>query len=336
MKSATRFEIGAMFAMSAISKDWHWFGHHFSVVNVPGWEHPLAAFVMDALVICDRAMPGYAHTYITRFAAVSGREKYRPHYEQLLQQLAELHVVLQVVCFDWPGDVQFAVEPTVEGSKKNPEITVLHEGVLYGIEVKAPALLAHIEARNKNATQVPARAFPPEMLQLLKNPDEEMTLPRDNPVKDFLLSADAKFAAFKQKADKFIGILVIVWDDHVYEPISSLLHESSGLLTPKSFHVDSTGIPVRYVSVDGVFLIRHLHQLVRAAGDQPLIDGCTHALDYGIDGAFPFKVFVQNPNGSDVPEVIQRCLQGMAPQREMGAEYTPKDLVWWTPAEPKG
>ncbi len=98
MKSATRFEVGVMFAMSAISKDWHWFGHYFSVVNVPGWEHPLAASVMDALVICDRATPGYAHTFVTRFAAVGGREKYRPHYEQPLQQLAELHVVLQVVC----------------------------------------------------------------------------------------------------------------------------------------------------------------------------------------------------------------------------------------------
>jgi hypothetical protein len=168
------------------------------------------------------------------------------------------------------------------------------------------------------------------MLALLKNPGEDLTLPRDNPVKDFLLSADAKFAAFKKKADNFIGILVIIWDDNIYEPISTLLHEACGLMTPKSFHADPIGTPFPFANVDEIFLIRHLHQFVRVAGGRPLIDGCTHALDYGRDGEYPFKVFVQNPNGREVPNIMQHCLQGMPPHPEMGAEYMPKDLVRWT------
>jgi hypothetical protein len=319
-----------LFAKSDVMRHWHWFRYHFGTLNVPGWEHPLAADIIDALVVCDNVMPGYAQSFIARLASIGGKEKFLPHYEQLLQQLAELHVVLQVVSFDWLGGAQFVAEPTAEASKKNPEITVRHEGIVYGIEVKAPALMAHVRARNANGTQVPARIFTPEMLVTLKKPDESLTLPRDNPVKDFLISADAKFAPFKAEATQFIGLLVIVWDDHIYEPISSLLHESSGLLTQASFHTDGSGAAITFPNVDGVFLIRHLHQLARAARDKPLIDECRHPLDYGVDGQFPFKVFVQNPNGEEVPEIAQRCLQGIPPCPEMGAEYTPKDLVWWT------
>ena len=330
-ESLTRPDVCMLIAQSQIMQQWHWFRYHFSMLHAAGWEHPLAAAVIDALVDCDKAMPGYAESFITRLAAVGGKEKFLPHYEQLIQQLAELHVVRQVVSFDWPGGAHFVVEPTPKGSKKNPEITVEHDGSVYGIEVKAPALIEHINARGRNTTQVPARVFSADTLDELKHPDETLTLPRDNPVKDFLISADAKFRPFKEEVKDFIGVLVIVWDDHVYEPISSLLHEASGLFTSKSFHKDGTGRPVTYAHVDGVFLVRHLHQLISATRDEMLIDGCKHPLDYGADGEYPFKVFVQNPNGTAVPVIIQRCLQGLLPSAEMGAEYMPKDLVWWFP-----
>jgi hypothetical protein len=58
--------------------------------------------------------------FISRLAAAGGKEKYRPHYEQLLQQLAELHVVRQIVSFHWPGGAKFALEPTAEEARKIP------------------------------------------------------------------------------------------------------------------------------------------------------------------------------------------------------------------------
>jgi hypothetical protein len=102
-KPVIRADVCMMFAKSAILQRWHWFAYHFSTLNVPGWEHPLAAPIIDALVDCDPAMPGYAQIFITRLAASGGKEKYLPHYEQLLQQMAELHVVRQVVSFDLAG-----------------------------------------------------------------------------------------------------------------------------------------------------------------------------------------------------------------------------------------
>jgi len=126
-------------------------------------------------------MPGYAAKSLATMGAIGGNEKFLPHYDQLLQYLAELHVVLQAVSFDWGAPVRFLLEPTAEGSKKNPALTVECGGVIFGIEVKAPALRAHAELHGTNRTQVPSRGFTSDMLDQLKGTDEKLTLPRDNP-----------------------------------------------------------------------------------------------------------------------------------------------------------
>jgi len=111
----TRPEICVLLLKSDLFQHWHWFRYHFNTLTVPEWEHPLAASIIDALVVCDRAMPGYAEKFVTILASIGGKEKFEPHYEQLIQLLAELHVVSQVVTFDWPGGVSFRSEPTVAG-----------------------------------------------------------------------------------------------------------------------------------------------------------------------------------------------------------------------------
>ncbi|MGA3083066.1 MAG: hypothetical protein ABSD44_17075 [Terracidiphilus sp.] len=286
--------------------------------------------IIDALVICDSVMPGYARIFIDRFSSVCGKEKYVPHYEQLMQMIAELHVVTQLARFDWPGGAKFLMEPTAAGSEKNPEITIEHQQATYGIEVKAPSLQKHIKSRNENGTQIPGR-MPLEMMEHLTSGDTIVTLPRDNPVKDFLISANSKFEHFKQGDTHFFGVLVIVWDDFIYEPITSLISQSSGLFTSASFYKDENDVAVPFKSVDGVFIIRMLHQFYCESKDQPLIDGRSDIMDYGEEGQFPFKVFIQNPNGTMVPTSLQLSLQGLPYAKEMGAEYTSKDLVWWIP-----
>ena len=68
--------------------------------------------------------------------------------------------------------------------------------------------------------------MPPEMVEQVKREGEATTLPRDDPVKDFLVSANAKFEHFKKAdAPNFVGVLVIVWDDFIWQdqPISPLI-----------------------------------------------------------------------------------------------------------------
>ncbi len=156
-----------------------------------------------------------------------------------------------------------------------------------------------------------------------------MTLPRDNPVKDFLVSDEAKFSPFRIADPEFRSVLVIVWDDHVNEPITALIHPGTGLLTSNSFFKGPDGRPRTFPSVDAVVVVRHLHNFMLIASDREPEDECREALDYGREGGFPPKVIIGNPFAERVPMEVVECLQAYTPSPMMGAEYIPGDLVWW-------
>lgn len=320
-------ELLRVIASSKIFKSWHWFSYHFGT-QFNGRLHPLAESVVSACLICEAKMPGYALQFIERLAGVSGREKHMPDWEQLLQQLAELHVISRVASWYSEGQATFDLEPTSQESKKNPEILFSTATHNVAVEVKAPAIFKHWESRSGNPIQFSSRFAPKEIIEKLAD-GQSSTLPRDNPIKDFLISANEKFSVFALEDPGFIGILVICWDDHIYEPISSLIQSDCGLLTENSFFRDQDGRPHRFENISGVIVIRHLYQLVRACRSEPLMDGISHPLDYGKEGEFPWKAFLQNPHGRTVPREILECFDGREICDEMGAEYRPQEFVMW-------
>lgn len=324
----TRHDLLQLVAESKLFKHWHWFQYHFER-SLKGRPHALAESVIAACLACESRSKGYASAVIERLANVGGRDRHLPDWEQLLQQLAELHVVHRILTWDWPAGTTFAVEPHGEGSKKNPEIVASLPHLRVGIEVKAPALFAHAENRGKNPTQIASRFAPKEAIDALTKPELGVTMPRDNPVKDYLISAEAKFEPFRKVDSGFFGILVIVWDDFIYEPISALLQKDSGLFTTNSFFRGDDGSAVTFPSIAGVVVIRHLNQLFRACRDEPLMDGCRSPLDYGQEGKFPWKVYVQNPCGPIAPPEALKALDARPPSDDMGAEYRPQELVMW-------
>src|SRR5205814_274978 len=83
---------------SKIFKQWHWFHYHFAFY-LKGQRHPFAEAIIDACLACERAIPGFAAKMIDELASIGGAEKYLPHYDQLLQRLAELLVIRQLVTF---------------------------------------------------------------------------------------------------------------------------------------------------------------------------------------------------------------------------------------------
>ena len=178
-------------------------------------------------------------------------------------------------------------------------------------------------ARAKNPLQLTARL--PKTAERLEG---DRTLPRDNPVKDFLLSADAKFADYESYRAEALRVLVIVWDDFCNEPIAALLNENAGLLTPNSFCRDPSDAPVTFPNVDGIIVIRHQHQLLHSTRCEPLIDDLEDAFGYHHDG-FPPKAFITVPGGRPVPDSVLRALNAVPLSECMGAEYRPTDLVMW-------
>lgn len=301
---------------------WHWLAFNFA--PEPGGETPFASITLDALPRCDAVMPGYADAMLTTLESIGGRDRDMDDYESIRQWLGELVVVRHFVTWPWPTTVTFEYEPTAPGFATKPEITITAPCWRLGIEVKTPDLRQLAGNRTRNDWQMLARV--PGGREGMPG---SITLPRDNPVKDFLVSADRKFAGFRKQDKTFRSVLVIVWDDFINEPLSALKSPASGLLTSKTFHVDDNGRPHKYPNVDVVVLLRQQHQLKEGMANRPPIDERYSFLDYGGLKRFPPNAVVVNPNGQPLNEAMVQSLQAYPPDISMGAEYEPAELVIW-------
>jgi hypothetical protein len=316
------------------NEQWHWFQYHFS--RIP--PTPFGQSLVDACIRLEQIETGRGLAHLKEIARIGGREKEMRDYDQILQKMAELLVINAVADMEWPALPGIRVEEQAPGSRKGVDCVVTLPEHRYGFEIKAPALLGHRENRAANSLQLPGRYMPRDVMEMhVDQVGGKVTLPRDNPVHDFLASANEKFRAFKAQGP-FTGILVIVWDDFIYEPITSLVHERCGLLTPNTYKNTADGQPVTYPSVDAVVLLRHLTYFTTAAAEQPLIDGRKHAFHLGGESALPNVVI---PVREDVP--IPTCiLDGLwawpltDPWLQHAGDYHPSDFVWWHDAVPAG
>jgi hypothetical protein len=304
---------------------WHWFAYHFQRPT-----HPLVFGLIEACADCERILPGLGRQLLADVIGIRGHQEHLPHWDMLNQKMAEILVLRQLLSLHWPsGAPRFQHEPSDPGGGKRPELLVQDGNSTFVFEVKAPAILQHIIERGSNPVQAPGRGLDRDMLEDLSA--GQLTLPRDNPVKDFLLSAEAKFAPFKAGDHGCFSLLVIVWDDFIYEPITSLTSDSAGgLLTENSFARSDDGRAVSFPNIDAIVIIRHLTYFICAARDEPLVER-EHAFDFGDQGALP-NVSVAIPGGQTLPGFIASALRAHPhddPSLRAAAEYNPTDLVFW-------
>jgi hypothetical protein len=293
----------------------------FAANAAQGTLLPLTKGLLRVVGFVESSLPGYAAEMLGRIAAIQGKGE--SQYEAILSILAEIYVtggLLEQADYK-EGKPLFAHEPGPKG-KKNPEFEVCVSGHWFAIEVKSPRLTQHGYLRSTNPYQVGAR-LPQEVVSWM-NP----TLPRDNPVKDFLVSAEEKFAVYETHRNGAFRILVIVWDDFCNEPIAALRSPVSGLLTEQSFYRDNDDNPVRYPHVDGVIVIRYQHQIICATRCEPLIDGATEPLLYRHEG-FPPKAFIEVPGGRSIPAKLLEALNAKPLSACLGAEYHPIETIMW-------
>jgi hypothetical protein len=273
------------------------------------------------LAAIDTVTPGYASEMLDRIAGISGTGE--AQYEAVLQVLAEVYVTGGAAAVADRDDeaVHFLHEPGASG-KKNPEFEVRILGRWCAIEVKTPKLIQHGRIRAARNWQFGVR-LPEEFVE-----GKEATLPRDNPVKDFLISAEAKFGQYELYRPGALRILVIVWDDYCNEPIAALKSPVSGLLTENSFHRGPDDSPVRYPHLDGIIVVRHQHQIIRATRCEPLVDGVGDAMAYRHD-AFPPKAFIEADGGRVISGEILHRLNAVPLHACLGAEYQPVEVIMW-------
>ena len=316
--------------LEGTTRHWHWYSFHFESV-ARGRRIAFVDALLDALLGLDAAMAGYAARMAAAICSLGGRERHKPDYEQLLQILAEIHVAYRAVTAAWPEGTTFADEPAGPGSARNPELVISTPQFRLGVEVKAPSLLAHEERRSTRPDQAGGRIFSQDKMAGLAGSPENITMPRDNPVKDFLISADAKFSPFRQDDPDFYGVLAIVWDDFIYEPITALLHPASGLLTAESFARAEDGRPLQFAHVDGILLVSHLQYLkwaLSADGHEPPYHPGDKAFQWDAHPARPVA-YVDTPHGRPVPAWVRTEMQTSALADIPGAEYRVSDWVKW-------
>lgn len=306
-------------------KKWHFLKYHFDFYN-NGSEHPLAKSIVEMIIEVENIIPKTGLDYIKKIASINNKPNNIKHYQQILQILAELIIIHKAVTFHWAQKSFFLYEPRAGGSPKNPELTITTDTLSIGLEVKAPEFVTKHNERATKQLQIPSRSY------LFTVCDKEKTmLPRDNALKDFLISADKKFEAFKKNNPHFYSVLVVVWDDFIFEPISALSSPQSGLFTENSFALDKQGNVLKFTNLDCVIVTRHLLNIVRGTRNESPTDLLRHPLDYGRHNEIPFKVIIQNPwSNLTTPIEIIDCFQVHKPGPELGAEYLPSDFISWT------
>lgn len=314
------------YAIDKIStKQYHLFNYHFDALNIRMNNHPFSNSIIKSCYLVEQKIFGYAKRFIDKLASI--QQKTIEHYDQLLQHIAEL-IVVGHLATKLTSEWIFEEEPTADGSKKNPEISISNADLTILVEVKSPRYHEYQKKRVETGVQIPTR-IGKDFKDIIENVfGTNAALPRDNIVKDFLISADEKFKYFKQVDKNVLSVLVIVWDDFIYEPISALKNDFTGLITEKSYY-KKDGEVVHFTNIDNIVLLRNMTQVKRATVDIPVTDGLKHPLDYGEKGkALPKSLLTVNthPEQNILFDIFECEKQK---DLEIFAEYKPQDTIMW-------
>lgn len=316
------------FAIEEISKtNWHWFNYHFHPIQI-ALNHPFSTNIINCCYECEQRMEGYAFKFIKKLASYCNSEKDMRHYDQMLQHIAEL-VVVSHLARTLDSTWIFKEEPMIGDSRKNPEISISNTEIIILVEVKSPEFFKYQKTRIETGIQLPSR-IDNGFKNIIENIyGTKASLPRDNIVKDFLISANNKFKSFKDEDKMILTILVIVWDDFIYEPISALSNDFTGLVTENSYYKDTKGESIKFDNINYIVLLRNMTHIVNATRDLPVSDGLKHPIDYGITReSLPKPIITVNEHlNEDILYDIFHCTK-LEYLKDI-SEYRPQDFIMW-------
>ncbi|MFA8433350.1 MAG: hypothetical protein ACEPOZ_02435 [Marinifilaceae bacterium] len=289
---------------SAILHQWHWFAPHFTPLK-QGNESAFVQSLLDSLLIIGQHLPKLPLTYLNRIASFSGKPYNIRQYEQLMQLLAEILILHQVMAYKWKRKIRFVWEPKSILSNKGPELNLEGADYTIGIEVKSPSLLFHENPKALNRNQ--------ESIQPGK-------MPQFNPMENYLESAREKFSGFKQDASNYFSLLVVVWDHLIHEPISALLNPKFGIFRNSN----------SYPMVDAVILTQHRALFGHFLKEPKQNYNSPILLDYGLPDTEPYKIIIANPDSqTSIPQDVIDCLQVEPPDQIPGEKYNPANQIPW-------
>ena len=154
-------------------------------------ETSFAVDTLNVLLRCDEAMPGFAVEMLDRVSSFGGQDRNHDDYQSILQWMAELVAAHHFVTWPWAAGATFEHEPTTTKGGSDPEFIAASGAWRLGVEVKCPDLRRHQEERRRNDRQLLARFNQP----IVDMSSGGVTLPHDNPIKDYLHHCEKKLAS---------------------------------------------------------------------------------------------------------------------------------------------
>lgn len=300
-----------------------WLSYHF------GRWTPFGQCLLMALADCEARVPQLGFRFIKELHEVKyvpsriDESAWKARFEELIQKFSEILVARAICLIEWPQGTKIEFEPLNKSNNKRPEFAVVTPEHTWLFEVKCPSFIAHQHSRSANEHQLPIRSFMREAPALQ---GETITLPRDNTLKDFLVSADGKFHGFA--AGPVTGLLVVVWDASMYEAIGVLSHPQAGLLTPNSWF-KKNGCVVTFPNVSGVIVLNRLEQL--KLGAQEHLDELD-PFELGGWDALP-NTWCPNHDVGDLNPMIAKGFDAFHFEgTQIGADYSMMDYVLWLEA----
>lgn len=295
-------------------------------LNKTGKRHPFIVMLCDALLEIEQASPGYAEEMIGRIGRYTGQDLNTA--QQIYQVFAEILIIRRAVQIadNENGSPYLIHEPGAKQDMPNPEIRSRVDGINYAIEVKTPHLIEHSLKRHTElqlTSRLPLRRLTDGI---------DVINPLDTKMKSYLDDTKRKYEAYVKNVEyqDDVRLLFVVWDDYIHEPIAALLSSLSGLFTEKTFVRTKKGEAEPYAIIDGVFIVRHLHQFQRGIHGIELANEFKHAFEFYVDRNPFAPAFIQNPNGRKVPEIIREAFDGIPPDAlNFVSEYQLIDWVDW-------
>jgi hypothetical protein len=260
---------------------------------------------------------------LTAGPLIATRSADQADYDQLQQALAEIHVLLRIVAHPWARGTTIANAAAIGAGAPDVEALVRTAGLELAVEVKSPRIR---EWRNKMGTGIEAvgRAMPLGKLEI-------DTYPKDNAVKDAVASADVKFHSLRAAHPDLVGVLVLIWDGLMYQPISALLNPGSGLFTPSTFDPEKR----TFDDVDAVLIVPHLSSLIEGPGNREFRFACG-TFQWPCKPVPPFVVNPRSPRAAKVADVLRDVFCAEDQATLDGAHYSASDFVIWIdPSRPE-
>lgn len=290
--------------------------HFFRKHSLSRTVHPFISMLAEVLEYLDGLMPSYAERIVNWLSTLVNKNEYEQNFA-VFGEILVLYKAAKIA--DIVNEKQYIVpEPSGKKDSKNPEFRSKVQGIYYAGEVKTPSLAEYIFNR-QSGIQITTH-LPDRDLFI----DEKIISPNILRIKDNLVNTQNKYKEYIQKNEykEDYRFLFIVWDDFINEPISALINPYCGLFTKNTFYPKSD-----FNLIDGVFIVRHLHQFRRILRNEEFMYDLEHAFDWPSE-QYPVA-FVQNPNGRKVPDIFIEKFSAIYPNDILFAEYRPTDWVDW-------